>query len=137
MRRTPRLRLLALALLLAGARLSTAQDVEPAAAIVLRALETGDAERLLSSTPARLEIALFGATRRYSRPQALFVLRDFFREYPPVRVEPQAATATGAGWMGSFGYTVERGARPLVVGVQMRFLFDQWQVTRVIIREVR
>lgn len=129
--------MLALALVMVTARMSTAQDVEPAATHVLRALEAGDADGLLSTAPPRLEIALFGATRRYSHPQAVFVLKDFFREYPARRVEPTSSTATGAGWLGSYRYTVERGARPLVVAVQMRYLLDTWQVTRVIIREVR
>ncbi|MEM9996969.1 MAG: DUF4783 domain-containing protein, partial [Bacteroidota bacterium] len=50
------------------------------------AFGAGDAETLLRDAATRVELSLFGRASFYSRTQALFVMRDFFRRYPPEAV---------------------------------------------------
>jgi hypothetical protein len=73
-------------------------------ALVIEAFEEGDCDALLDLTTWRLEIVLLGQGARYSRGQASLILRDFFRRYPPDRVElsERSTTADGRAAMGRY-----------------------------------
>ncbi len=56
-----------------------------AARQIERAFSSGDAQTLLHAAADRLEVSLFGTSTSYSRRQALYVMQEFFSEYPPRR----------------------------------------------------
>ncbi len=76
-----------LMLWLAKPALAKAQPADSLRRVLVEALARGDAARLLEQAPAQVELALLGRGRLYSRMQARYVLMDFFRAYPPLRVE--------------------------------------------------
>lgn len=135
MSRTPFLLILPILLLLSGPGVSTAQDVDAEVNAVVRRLERGDAKALMVSSADRLELALFGATRRYSRAQATYVIEDFFRQYPPRRVIRVEGAGTDQAWFGSLSYEYARGSRPLDLFVRMRREGSEWVLNELIVRE--
>ncbi len=50
---------------------------------VIEILAAGEATELMAWAGDRVELALLGQTRRYSREQAYYVLKAFFHQYPP------------------------------------------------------
>ncbi len=81
----------------AGPRPVAAQEAEDADDVMQQlrqACAEGDAEMLLAPAAERVEISLLGGSTLYSRSQALFVLQEFFEQYPPVRCEMRAARPT-------------------------------------------
>lgn len=123
---------LSLILLLAGlgTMVARGQDQVPEAAdaeavpdtLVQRvstAFRTGDARRLLSPTPDRVELSLFGTRTFYSSAQAFYVLRDFFETHPPAGFALSDATVAGESCFlrGRLKHT--RSERPYQVYVRL------------------
>ena len=122
------LRVVALAgvLLLSGA--SSVQPDETLEA-VQAALEDGSADGVLDQVGDRVEIVLFGQGGTYRRGQAVHVLRDFFRRYPPDRVDlgsERSSSTDGRTAMGR--YWTEDGGLPLQVRVLHREDGDTWHL---------
>ena len=98
-------------LLLCLARPGAAQeDASDALGQIDRAFKRGDARALVAPAADRLDVSLFGSGTQYSRSQALYVMQDFFKEYPPRRLEWQSNSeaegsrfATGRYWHGGGG----------------------------------
>lgn len=122
------LRVVALAgvLLLSGA--SSVQPDESLEA-VQAALEDGSPDGVLDQVGDRVEIVLFGQGGTYRRGQAVHVLRDFFRRYPPDRVDlgfERSSSTDGRTAMGR--YWTEDGGLPLQVRVLHREDGDTWHL---------
>ncbi len=95
------------------------------------ALEAGDVTALAQRTAQRMELTLFGSASMYSRGQAMYVLAEFFREYPPVRASLSDPTRSGGNWFALGEYHYERGEQPLRVFVRLRSKSDQWELREV------
>jgi hypothetical protein len=135
---------LSLILLLAGLGTTVArgQDQVPEAAeeavpdtVVQRvstAFRTGDARRLLSPAPDRVEVSLFGTRTFYSSAQAFYVLRDFFETHPPAGFDLADATVAGESCFlrGRLEHT--RSERPHQVYVRLvRHEGETWRLHEV------
>jgi len=70
-------------LALLTSRSTSAQDRDPDLQQVTSAIVRGDERALIAMMSERIELALLGASRQYSKSQATLVLRQFFREHPP------------------------------------------------------
>ncbi len=97
--------------------------------LVTAAFESADYEALLDLAQRRVEIMILGKGARYSHSQAEMVLRNFFRQHPPERVEltEQSATDDDRAAMGQ--YWAESGESPLSIHVGFRVSRDdEWQL---------
>lgn len=117
-----------------GAQESLSDTVESDASnetieLVTTAFESADYEALLDLAQRRVEIMILGQGARYSHSQAEMVLRNFFRQHPPERVEllEQSATDDDRAAMGQ--YWAQSGESPLVLHVGFRVTGgEQWQL---------
>lgn len=99
----------------------TAQDSGEAGIDRLeQALNEGDARALLAPAAPQLEISLFGSSTVYSRGQALYVLQDFFREYPPRRFVLQENREKEGSHFVVGNYWHEGAEQPLWVYLHLR-----------------
>lgn len=74
--------------------------------VVLNGLSEGNADVLVAHAEDYLELALLEQPRRYTRSQALYVLREFFRVYPPVGFKLDRSMTQGEEWWLTGRYTV-------------------------------
>jgi hypothetical protein len=99
-----------------------AQDPEQRAPmeVLQDALRRGDTNALASISSDRVEVTLFNSAAMYSRGQAMYVLADFFRQYPPVRISFSEGSRAGANWFVMGEYSYEGGDQSLRLFVRMR-----------------
>lgn len=95
------------------------------------ALETGDVTALSRRSADRVELTLFGAASMYSRGQAMYVMADFFREFPPVRAALREPSRSGSNWFALGEYYYERADEPLRVFVRLRSKAGRWELREV------
>ena len=90
-------------------------------AAVSAALEQADSERLLDLATSRIELVLLGQSARYSRGQAMLVLKDFFRRFPPSRVSfsEHSASSDGHSAMGRYWSASNHSPFLLYVGFRV------------------
>lgn len=103
-------------------------------AVMQKRLQTafveGDARALLETASERLAVSLFGARSFYSRAQAAYVLRDFFKEYPPQRFQVRTESHTPTNYLLVGRYWHARTQQPLRVYLHLRYR-DQWGLEEV------
>lgn len=81
--------------------------------VVLNGLSEGNADVLVAHAEDYLELALLEQPRRYTRSQALYVLRKFFRAYAPVGFKLDRSMTQGEEWWLTGRYTVLGGGPAL------------------------
>ncbi len=123
---------LVVALLAAGP--AAAQQATPLARLG-QAFEAGDAHALLADAADRVEIALLGSSKLYSRAQATYVMQEFFREYPPEQFTLQNESRTEGSWIAAAHYRYKRAEHPLQVYVRLRVKGEQWELREVRVEE--
>lgn len=103
---------------------SVLQDIETA-------FETGDAGALGRHVAERMELTLDGAASIYSRGQAVYVLAEFFREFPPVRTILDEPTHSGndAFVLGQY-HTIQEND-PLRVFLRLKSNAGRWEVREI------
>ena len=112
--------LLLCVLLLCFACSAAAQESSDALSQIDRAFKQGDARALVAPAADRLDVSLFGAGMQYSRSQALYVMQDFFKEYPPQRLEWQSNSEAEGSRFAMGRYWYEGGGAPLRVYVRLQ-----------------
>jgi len=129
--------LLVLLLLTAGQRTVRAQDPDIDAVLteVRGAISRGDLPVLLDHAADRVEIALFGESKRYSKAQARYVLQDFFNTYRPRRFVFRDHSQTDRGWFAEGEFWYGRADRPLRLYVLLRLRDHRWELREIIIEE--
>ncbi len=125
----PRLLLAALALFAGAAMAQTYAGDEVAR--VEAGLQAGDAEAVFAGSAPRVEVVLFGQGSTYRRAQAVHVLRDFFRRYPPERVALTERASSDDGRTAIGRYWTQDGAAPLTVRVLHRAAGDDWELASI------
>ena len=99
------------------------------------AFAKGDARALLAKASSRVEIALLGRSRLYSRPQAVYVIQDFFRRYPPEGFVVQSEDQEEGSWFATGRYRYKHAERPLQVYLRFRWKDDEWALHEVRVEE--
>lgn len=117
--------------LAAGAPAAAQELGRDALAPLEQALAGGDVETLLGQTAERIDITVFGASAVYSRSQAQYVLKDFFREYPPRRFRFQEPSQREENWFAAGQYWYEQSETPLWVYVRLRRQGAQWELREI------
>ena len=82
-------------------------------ASILEYLSEGKAEVLVSHAGEYLELALLEQPRRYTRSQALYVLKKFFRQYSPDGFILDHSMTQGDEWWLTGRYALRNEARSL------------------------
>jgi len=103
--------------------ISYAQDAENASASVPSelvdrvsvAFQTGDVEQLLGETSSRIEVGLPGTRAYYSRSQAVYVLREFFKEHDPSRFTVDDVSEAGTSYFVTGRFWHSRSEQPMRV----------------------
>lgn len=125
---------LVVALLVPAARpaLSQMQSATPLED-VRSAFAEAKADSIAAFSAARVEIAVLGKSRLYSRSQARFVLKSFFKRYPPVRVTfaDPSRTETGIFAAGSYRFAADR--KPLRLYVRLRRHGSAWVIREIVV----
>ena len=121
----------ALVLVVGAAPQAVPQAADDALARVEAGLEAADPSAVLADAPSRVEVVLFGQGGTFRRAQAAHVLRDFFRRYPPARVEFDERSASDDGQTAIGKYWSEDGGPPLSVRVLHRRDGDDWELASV------
>ena len=104
---------------------------------VQEAFAAGDAKALLGEAADRVEIALLGGSKLYSRAQAIYVMEDFFRRYPPETFTLQNDAQEDGNWFATSRYRYKHAERPLHVYLRLRKKDGRWQLHEVRVEERR
>jgi hypothetical protein len=99
------------------------------------AFADGDAYALLGGASDRVEIALLGRSRLYSRQQAVHVMLDFFRRYPPEGFTLQSQDREEGSWFATGLYRHRHAEHPLQVYLRLRLRDDRWELREVRVEE--
>jgi hypothetical protein len=128
---------LAVALMTAAPAMSQDRDSSPLDSIE-RAFSTGSADSITAMSADRIEIAVLGKSRLYSRTQAKYVLRDFFEQYPPLQVKLSEPSATEKGLFAAGTYRFATDREPLRLYVRLRRGQSEWALREIVLeRAVR
>ena len=102
---------------------------------VERAFQQGDERNLLAAAADRLEIAVLEAPSFYSRAQAMYVMEDFFRTYPPKQFDMQDASPSGGSLYAPGLYWSTSQSEPLRVYIRLRRTGQQWELREIRIEQ--
>lgn len=99
---------------------------------VVSAFERGDYDALLDLAHRRVEIMILGQGARYSPSQAKMVMRTFFRQHPPERVQLSEYAASGGDRAAVGEYLPQSGEAPLYLYVGLRSTRgDRWELASI------
>lgn len=104
---------------------------------VQEAFATGDADAVLADAADRVEIALLGQSKLYSRAQATYVMEDFFRRYPPEVFTFHNDAQEDGNWFATGRYQYKHAEQPLHVYVRLRLKGEQWELLEVRVEQRR
>ena len=82
---------------------------------VSAAFQNGDAQQLLGETSNRIEVGLPGTRAYYSRSQAVYVLREFFKEHDPARFTVEDVSEAGTSYFVTGRFWHSRSGQPMHV----------------------
>ncbi len=132
-------RILPVILLLSLATISGAwaqSGSEAPLAVVQRALSRASVDSIIALSSDRIEIAVLGKSKLYSKAQARYVLKDFFDRYPPVRVTFRNPSATDKGIFAAGSYRHTADGEPLRVYVRLRRDDASWSLREIVVEKV-
>ena len=107
-----------------------AQDTLDVDALIYSVAE-GDEKRLLAFAGERVELALLGQRRRYTRAQAHYVLHAFFRRYPPEAFTVDHSLSQQDEWWLTGQYVVRYNAEPMRVYLRFRGRFPVYRLLAI------
>jgi len=112
---------------------ATAQETAPVPTIfqqVRAAFESGDVDALIRRCADRVDLSLFGEGELVSKSQAKYVMREFFRDYPPEKLDVEETSGTEGSWFASGVYLHQRG-NPLSVYFRLRSRDGEWELREI------
>ena len=131
-------------LMTAAPAVATAQTTAADTSLQTQALEhvrdafaRGDARALLARATERIEMTLLGRSTHYSRSQAIYVMEEFFRDYPPEQFAVEDTSGTEGSWFMAYEYWSTRDQDPMQVFIRVRTLEDSWEVREIRVERQR
>lgn len=109
---------------------SAAQDTLDVDALIY-SLAEGDEETLLAFAGERIELALLGQRRRYTLAQAKYVLKDFFRRYPPEAFVVGHSLSQQDEWWLTGDYLIRYNGERMRVYLRFRGRFPVYRLLAV------
>lgn len=135
--RVPRMILLFIFLLSVTGKQGLGQETESVVQDLTAAFSTGDVREILDMVDGPIDIALFGSSRKYSPDQASFVLKKFFREQRPQRLDIRDFTKMKRGWFLEGVLHVGRTGAALRVYLRLSRAGDNWRLREIFIDRTR
>lgn len=123
--------------MLGGLAAGPVQAQEAALSRLQEAFAAGDADAVLADAADRVEIALLGQSKLYSRAQATYVMEDFFRRYPPETFTLHNDARDEGNWFATGRYQYKHAEQPLHVYLRLRLRGEQWEVLEVRVEQRR
>ena len=111
------------------------ESAEQALQQIETAFSHGNSRVLADTAADRVEIRLFGSSTLFSRGQAVYVLDDFFRQYPPRKCDFKESTQADDSWFAPGEYWYETAGSPLQVYVVLRQKGEQWELREIRVEE--
>ncbi len=96
---------------------------------------SADAAALADETMYSVEIAMFGEGRHYSRGQATLLLKNFFREFPPLDFEIENFTRTPSAGFIEGRYESSNSGDPIQMFFRLRLASGKWKIRELLIEE--
>jgi hypothetical protein len=101
----------------------------------LAAFSTGNVQGLLAHAGDQVALGILSAGALYSRNQAVYVMEEFFRQYPPGRVVLQESSEREGNWFAAGQYWYRGGEHPLRIYVRFRQRGAQWELKEIRIEQ--
>ncbi len=98
---------------------------------ILEYLSEGDAEALVRHAEDYLELALLEQPRRYTRSQALYVLKKFYRQYPSDGFELDHSMTQGEEWWLTGSYSVRDQRQELRFYLRFGGVFPKYRLMAI------
>ncbi len=98
---------------------------------ILAYLSEGDAEALIGHAEEYIELALLEQPRRYTRSQALYVLRKFFRQYSPDGFSLDHSMTQGQEWWLTGSYSVRDEIQGLRVYLRFGGVYPDYMLMAI------
>ena len=98
------------------------------------AFADGSASELVSGTTDRLEVSVLGEGMLYTKGQAHYVLRDFFKAHPPKSFQINKVARAGESWFVSGRYLSSKNGAPYRVYVRLRNVASErggWSIQEI------
>ena len=111
-----------------------AQSPDLPLASIRTAFASGSASELVSGTADRLEVSVLGEGMLYTKGQAHYVLRDFFKAHPPKSFEINKVARAGESWFVSGRYLSNKNGAPYRVYVRLRQMASErggWSIQEI------
>lgn len=102
--------------------------------IVQRAISKGDVRMISKYTSAYTEMSILGATTTYSRAQAAYILKAFFKQHPPEQFAFQHKLRVGKDWF-IHGRYRNRDGRPYRLEMMLRWSGQRFEIKSINIRQ--
>lgn len=100
------------------------------------AMAAGDAEGVLSKVEDRVDIALLDQGRLYNHAQAIFVMKEFFRRYPPKSFTIRNEEQEVANWFATGQYTNRYDGKEFSVYLRLRLRASSWHLAAIRVSSV-
>ena len=103
---------------------------------IQNAMTAGDARGVLFGAEDRVDIVLLGQGRLYNRAQAIFVMKGFFRSYPPQSFKIRNEEQEAANWFATGQYTNKYDGRKFSVFLRLRQRSSNWHLAAIRVSNV-
>ena len=107
------------------------QDAPVLLTELLDAFGRGDARGVVNCSSRRLDVTIFGVSELFSQSQVSYVLRDFFANYPPQKLNVTETSGSIDNWFAAGHYWYRRGDAPLSVYFRLRLSGGEWKLREV------
>ena len=95
-------------------------DIDHIVLYIQQAIENGNAASLVNKSSSYVEVTLLGNSTMYSRSQAGYILKEFFRENPPSDFAFQRRLNVGNDWYvyGSYRNKTEKASYRMEIRIR-------------------
>lgn len=118
------------------ARAAMQDDIDRIMIYIEKAIERGSGESLASRSSSFVEVNLLGKSTLYSRAQAGYILKEFFREHPPSDFEIKRRMNVGNDWYMYGNYRNRSENKTYRLEVRIRRDGDRYEIKNISITNV-
>jgi hypothetical protein len=117
----------------APARAGIQEDPMRTIGKILQAIESSDAEAIVQYTSPYVQVSVLGKSTLISRAQSAYVLKAFFREYPPDGFTLERRLRVGQDWFVRGKYRHRDSDTPFQLELQMRWNGERYEIKNILI----
>lgn len=118
------------------ARAAMQDDIDRIMIYIEKAIESGNGESLASRSSSFVEVTLLGKSTLYSRAQAGYILKEFFREHPPSDFQIQRRMNVENDWYMYGNYRNRSEKETYRLEIRIRRNGDRYEIKNIRISNV-